>query len=177
MRSKKILLDYDGDAQRIKDLARNTILVREDQVTALADLFRQYGANIKVIEPSSNSLGYRGVNATYMTASGIMAETQISTPLMIYAKFRAEKARHILGAAQYDCIEFHTGVPGGVGRELYTRWRTLSPQSIKAQQLAQQSREYYRMFEPTDGNTALACDFVFDVSEGSASRGTKNSDF
>jgi hypothetical protein len=60
---EKIENDYDGDPSKIKDLARNTIVVRSDRVNAVADELAARGASVKRIDASSNPMGYSGVNA------------------------------------------------------------------------------------------------------------------
>jgi hypothetical protein len=140
---QKINNDYDGDATRIKDLARNTIIVSEDKVGDVADELKKRGANVKIIDSKTDPLGYSGVNSTIKTSSGLVGETQVNTPAMIYAKEEEKVARLLLGNDTYDTIAEKVKVPGGKGHELYEKWRVLDSSSPDAQSIADQSRSYY----------------------------------
>lgn len=143
---EKILADYAGDASRIKDLARNTIVVDEAHIPAVVARLEALGAKTKVIKRTENPLGYGGINTTLPTKSGLTAEMQISTPEMIFARTRPEKARAILGSETYDKIARKVGLPGGLGHELYEAWRALPPDSPRAAAIAAESRAYYANF-------------------------------
>ena len=144
---EKVMTDYAGDASRIKDLARNTIVVQGDDVASVVRQLEARGATVKVIEPSEASLGYSGVNATIRTESGLVAEIQVNTPAMIYAKESEPVARAIIGDEAYDAIARRTGVPGGRGHALYEAHRGLpDPASPEARRIAQESQRYYERF-------------------------------
>jgi hypothetical protein len=150
---EKINNDYGGDPTKIKDLARNTIVVRSDRIDSVANELAARGANVKRIDAASNPMGYSGVNATLPTKSGLTAEIQVNSPEMIYAKEPEPIARSILGDADYDAIAAKTGVPGGQGHALYEQYRQLPPDSPEAGRLAEQSRAYYDAVRgPSDGN-------------------------
>lgn len=144
---EKILIDYAGDASRIKDLARNTIVIEAERIPGVLSRLETLGARIKVIKRSDNPLGYSGINATLLTGSRLTAEIQISTPQMIFARTRPEKARAILGNELYEKIAGDVGVPGGRGHDLYEEWRALAPDSSRATVIALESREYYAKFQ------------------------------
>jgi hypothetical protein len=143
---RKILADYGGNAARIKDLARNTIIVDQGDVAAVAARLKALGADVKVISGATDPLGYSGVNASFKTASGITAEIQVNTAKMIYAKESVAKAREILGSAVYDAIAKEVGVVGGRGHTLYEQYRVLDPASAQAQAIARESQAYYAKF-------------------------------
>jgi len=84
--TQKIMNDYDGDATKIKDLARNTIIVSPEKMDAVAAELAKRGANVKVINGTTDPLGYSGVNSTIKTQAGIFGEVQVNTPAMIYAR-------------------------------------------------------------------------------------------
>jgi hypothetical protein len=150
---EKINNDYGGDPTRIKDLARNTIVVRSDRIDSVANELAARGAKVKRVDAASNPMGYSGVNATLPTKSGLTAEIQVNSPEMIYAKEPEPIARSILGDAEYDAISAKTGVPGGQGHALYEQYRQLPPDSPDASRLAEQSRAYYDSVRgPADGN-------------------------
>lgn len=54
---RKIMNDYGGVAQRIKDLARNTIIVSPDKMDLVVAELAQRGANVKVINGATDPLG------------------------------------------------------------------------------------------------------------------------
>lgn len=140
---QKINNDYDGDATRIKDLARNTIIVAPEHIEAATAQLSARGANVKVVDGSVDALGYSGVNATLKTQAGITAEMQVNSPAMIYAKEPPPLARALLGDPLYDAVAARSGVPGGLGHGFYEQWRVLDPKSAAAQTIAEQSQAYY----------------------------------
>jgi len=140
---EKINGDYGGDPHKIKDIARNTIVVPPEKVDSVAAQLKVRGADVKVIDGEKNPLGYSGVNATMMTKAGIPAEIQVNSPVMIYAKESEENARSILGSDMYNKISSKVGMPGGKGHQIYEQWRVLKPDSSEARVLAEQSKSYY----------------------------------
>ena len=149
---QKALEDYGGDASRVKDLARNTIVVpKGSEQDALAALLKANPEidpkTVKIIDGATDKLGYSGVNVTVPTKVGIPAEIQINTPEMIYAKENPAAARSILGDDLYDQIASRPDLPpGGLGHQFYEQWRSLPPGSPEADQIAKQSRAYYEAF-------------------------------
>ncbi|HJO67868.1 MAG TPA: PAAR domain-containing protein [Sphingomonas sanguinis] len=140
---EKINNDYDGDASRIKDLARNTIIVPKERIPDATAMLRDRGVTIKEITPSQESLGYSGINGTMKTQSGITGEIQVNSPEMIYAKESPANARAILGDETYNDIANRVGVPGGRGHALYEDYRSLPPSDPTREGIAQESMEYY----------------------------------
>ena len=138
----KIINDYDGDADKIKDLARNTIIVDANQISAVTDNLENNGARIKVIDGATDPLGYSGVITTIKTQAGITAEIQINTPAMIYAKEPEPIARQMLGGDLYNQTASRIVVAGGRGHEIYEKWRTI-PDGPERLALEEQSRAYY----------------------------------
>jgi hypothetical protein len=148
---QKIMNDYDGDATKIKDLARNTIIVPPDKLdSAVAELAKR-GASIKVIDGAKDPLGYSGVNSTIKTQAGIVGEIQVNTPAMIYAKESEAMARALVGDDLYTSVASKSGIPGGQGHKFYEEWRVLSPSSTQAQSIAEQSRAYYEAIRRSNG--------------------------
>lgn len=140
---EKIVSEYDGDVTRIRDLARNSIIVPEERINEAVARLRSQGASVKVIDGATHPLGYSGINTIVTTQSGLRAEIQVNTPEMIYAKESEGVARQQLGNDVYDEIAARTGVPGGKGHDLYEQWRMLDPESAAAKDLAEQSKAYY----------------------------------
>ena len=149
--TQKIMNDYDGDATKIKDLARNTIIVSPEKMDAVAAELAKRGANVKVINGTTDPLGYSGVNSTIKTQAGIFGEVQVNTPAMIYAKESESVARVLLGDDLYTSIASKSGIPGGQGHKFYEEWRVLSPSSTQAQSVSEQSQEYYEAIRKANG--------------------------
>ncbi|MFL9872634.1 PAAR domain-containing protein [Paraburkholderia megapolitana] len=140
----KIDQDYEGDPTRIKDLVRNTIVVPDDQIPAVTSQLQDAGASTKVISAETDPMGYSGVNSTLKTSNGLTGEIQVNSPEMIYAKGPPEVAKSILGEDGFNDMQQKTGLPSGMGHDLYEQYRVLDdPNSPEAQSLAQQSRDYY----------------------------------
>jgi len=140
---EKAIQDYGGDATKVKDIARNTIVVEQDQFKNATSLIRNQGAKIKTHDAASNPLGYSGSNAVIMTQAGIPAEIQINTPEMIYAKESPEIAKVILGDEKYADLTSKLGLPGGRGHSLYEDYRSLPDGDSRASKIAAESCEYY----------------------------------
>jgi uncharacterized Zn-binding protein involved in type VI secretion len=141
---QKIDSDYGGDASKIKDIVRNTIVVPDDQIPAVTAKLQEAGATAKVINADSDPMGYSGVNTTLRTSNGLTGEIQVNSPEMIYAKGPPELAKSLLGEDGFNDMQQKTNLPSGLGHDLYEQWRTLpDSDSPEAQTLAQQSKDYY----------------------------------
>jgi hypothetical protein len=140
---QKIMNEYGGEAARIKDLARNTIIVSPDKVDSVVAELAQRGAKVKVIDGATDPLGYSGVNSTIKTQAGIVGETQVNTPAMIYAKESEPMARALLGDNLYSSIATNSGMPGGQGHVLYEQWRVLPSSDPGRSALEAESKAYY----------------------------------
>jgi len=150
---QKIAADYGGDPTKIKDLARNTIIVRPENIEAVTKDLASKGAKVKAISPTIDDLGYSGVNSTIQTRAGIPAEIQVNSPEMIFAKEPEPLARALLGDGQYDAIASKSPVPGGLGHKYYEEWRVLEDKSTPAAEAIQQaSRSYYDAIRSLYGN-------------------------
>ena len=139
---EKIEKEYDGDAARIKDLVRNTIVVEQAEYDKAVALVKQKAAKVKTIRDGDDPLGYTGTNAVVQTKAGISAEIQVNTPEMIFAKEKPEIAKKILGEERYNQIASRSA-EGGKGHVLYEEYRTLPPHDPKRKAIEEQSRKYY----------------------------------
>ncbi|STQ91106.1 VENN motif pre-toxin domain-containing protein [Iodobacter fluviatilis] len=148
----KIENDYFGDVSKIKDLARNTIIIDSDQISRVTSDLIKNGANVKIVNGADDLLGYSGVNATVKTKSGIFAEIQVNSPEMIFAKEPEALARGLLGDRLYDSISATSGVPGGLGHKFYERWRVLDQNSSEAKIIQKQSKAYYEAIRSKNGH-------------------------
>jgi hypothetical protein len=140
---QKIMNDYGGDSTKIKDLARNTIIVSPEKIDSVVAELSKRGANVKVINGATDPLGYSGVNSTIKTKAGIFGEVQVNTPAMIYAKESESMARVLLGDDLYDSIASKSGIAGGQVHKLYEQWRTLPETDPGRSAIEAQSKAYY----------------------------------
>ncbi|MEP6873620.1 MAG: DUF6861 domain-containing protein [Burkholderiales bacterium] len=140
---EKALNDYEGDASRINDLARNTVVVEQSQYGKAVALLEEQASKIKTIDAATDPMGYSGANAVIKTQAGISAEIQVNTPEMIYAKESPSVAKAILGESKYAELAGQTGVPGGRGHELYEAYRSLPAGDAGRTALEAESRAYY----------------------------------
>jgi hypothetical protein len=141
--------DYEGDASKIKDIARNTIVVDQNQYGNAVALLEKHGATVTTIDPETDPLGYSGSNAVFVTEVCIPAEIQVNTPEMTYAKESPDNAKAILGEEKYAEIAEKTGISGGRGHQLYEEWRKLPDGDPRKVKLEHESRSYYDQIRNT----------------------------
>ncbi len=142
--------DYEGDVTKVKDFARNTIVVESGKELAALESLKKTNpelgkvkGQIVVVDPAKDPCGYSGIKVLLPTSSGMPGEVQINSPHMIFAKEKPEDARRILGDAQYDAIASKPGMPeGGKGHVLYEEFRSTDDPE-KAAKVAAESRAYY----------------------------------
>lgn len=91
----------------------------------------------------SDPLGYSGTIANIKARNGIVAEIQINTERMIYAKENPANAIRIIGQKRWDEIHKVTGLEGGLGHKYYEEWRVSPPESVSAREIQNLSRKYY----------------------------------
>jgi hypothetical protein len=155
---RKVNDEEGGKVSAIKDSVRNTVVIDKDKIGSARDLAKtdprfspENGGRIKVQE-GDQFFGYSGTIVNYKTENGTMAEMQINTPAMIYAKEKEGSARAVLGDQKYNEIAQRTGLPGGQGHKLYEEIRVLNAgrptvENVKRiEELKSQSINYYKNF-------------------------------
>lgn len=141
---------YAGDYSRVSDIARNTIIVSpEDAPKVFKEL--QKNPNYfsgKFVDPKTDPLGYFGYNTKYRASNGHIAEIQINTPEMIYAKEPAESAIKQLGNKLYNQLNKQYNRIGGKGHLYYDEWaKARASQNIsQANKIEKTSSSYYNLF-------------------------------
>lgn len=141
---------------QIKDSVRNTIVLEGDLKKVIADLSKDsHWVRTKVQLPADFN-GYSGNIVNLTMDNGVVAEIQVNTPKMIFAKESEKHARKILGDELYEQIAKETGMEGGVGHKLYEQTRVLDKvkDAEKIKELQAQSVEYYSHFQPKAANVA-----------------------
>lgn len=132
----------------IKDAVRTTIIVsKEDIENTLKDLsIDESFIRLKRQMPKS-FMGYSGNIVNIKTYNGLIAEIQVNTAKMIYAKEKPVDAKRILGEKLWNEIYAQTGMEGGLGHKYYEQWRVLDKASEKAIEIAKKSVDYYSHFQ------------------------------
>ena len=131
----------------IKDAVRTTIIVPKSKIEdVLQELSERSGfVRLKRQRPES-FMGYSGNIVNIRASNGLIAEIQVNTERMIYAKEKPDDAKKILGEKRWDEIHERTGIEGGLGHKYYEEWREKDRASDEAQNITQKSMEYYSHF-------------------------------
>ena len=145
------LVEKNQPVSKLRDMARNTIVVERAQYDQAVALLKQHGAKVGEFKPDTNALGYSGANGVVKTQSGMLAEIQVNTPEMIFAKHPPDDAKAVLGEQRYAEIAAKTGKEGGLGHALYEQHRELPAGDPRAAGLEAQSRAYYDHIRSTGG--------------------------
>lgn len=147
--AEKTMEDYKGDFTRLKDLARNTIIVQDDAarvatinaMRARKDIFGE-----KIQEPAK-FFGYEGMIFNIRTPKGLVSETQVVSPKMTFGKNSEKFARKVLGNDVVDRIAKETRLKPGHGHILYEQMRVLDETNPAHQdalrRLRQESIDFY----------------------------------
>lgn len=140
---EKALREYDGDVSRIKDVARTSIVVPdEDKFPEAIDALKAMGAKVKEVKADTNPMGYGAIIAHVMTEAGVPAEIQVITQKVLYAKDKNEAIK-ILGEEAVKRIEEETGAPPGLGHKIYEEYRKLPAYDERRKELEKESKAYY----------------------------------
>lgn len=90
--------------------------------------------------------GYTGNWIDIKTEICLIAEIQVNTAKMIYAKEKPKTAKEFLGIKLWNQIRKETGLQGGLGHMYYEAWRKLNPVSKEAQEILHKSKKNYSYF-------------------------------
>lgn len=132
----------------IKDSVRNTVVLDGDLGSIIKDLAKDSHWLRTKIQTADKFCGYTGNIVNLTMDNGVVAEIQVNTPKMIFAKESERRARAILGNELYDKIANETGMEGGLGHKLYEQIRVLDKvaDADKKAELEKQMKEYYSHF-------------------------------
>lgn len=134
--------------ENLTDSVRTTIIVDTRQLKYVINELKAQESFYKY-KPQKTILGYVGNIVNVKTSNGLVAEIQVNTAKMIYAKELPENAKAILGEKLWNKIHRETGIEGGLGHKYYEEWRVMSKeeqQSAKGIVLRKRSEEYYSHF-------------------------------
>lgn len=132
----------------IKDAVRTTIIVSKSQIDQVLNELSESDSFVRLKRQKPESfMGYSGNIVNIKTSNGLVAEIQVNTERMIYAKEKPEDAKRILGEKRWEEIQKQTGMEGGLGHKYYEEWRILDKSDKKAQEIAEKSIKYYSHFQ------------------------------
>lgn len=132
----------------IKDAVRTIIIVPKSQIDQVLNELSENDSFVRLKRQKPESfMGYSGNIVNIQTSNGLIAEIQVNTDRMIYAKEKPEDAKRILGEKRWKEIQEQTGMEGGLGHKYYEEWRVLDKADKKAQKIAEKSIEYYSHFQ------------------------------
>ncbi|WP_195630295.1 hypothetical protein [Bacteroides finegoldii] len=132
----------------IKDSVRTTIIVPKSQIDQVLNELSESDSFVRLKRQKPESfMGYSGNIVNIQTSNGLIAEIQVNTERMIYAKEKPEDAKKILGEERWKEIRKQTDMEGGLGHKYYEEWRILDKADKKAQKIAEKSIEYYSHFQ------------------------------
>lgn len=131
--------------EKLKDAVRTTIISERTRIQDIIHDLSENKSTIRV-KPQKTELGYTGHIVNMRMANGMIAEIQVNTPKMIYAKEPPEVAKVLLGQNLWNAIKKETGLTGGLGHKYYERYRLLDKDSEEARKILKLSVKYYSHF-------------------------------
>lgn len=145
---EKTIKENGGNPDKIKDLARNTIMPKDKktQQSILDDMDKRKDLVARKDQHPEDYMGYEGIIYHIETPSGLISETQVVTPRMIYGKMPADEAKKLLAEDLFNQIQKETGVEPELGHKYYEQFRKLSikdKEGAVGQALTEKSIEYY----------------------------------
>ena len=147
---RKVLLERQEvpmfSPKNLKDTVRTTIVADNKDIDFIISDLVKHKSFVR-LKQQKTSLGYVGNIVNLITNNGLIAEIQVITPYMIYAKESPKIAKQILGESMWNKIMQKTKLEGGLGHKFYEQWRLLNPKSKEAIEIAKKSVEYYRHFK------------------------------
>lgn len=100
----------------IKDAVRTTIIVPKSQIDQVLNELSENDSFVRLKRQKPESfMGHSGNIVNIQTSNGLIAEIQVNTDRMIYAKEKPEDAKRILGEKRWKDIQNQTGMKGGWG--------------------------------------------------------------
>lgn len=153
---RKVLTERADDKPQftpdmLRDSVRTTIVVDKSQLKSVIDSLKKNKLFLRYKPQGGDEyIGYIGNIVNMKTTNGLIAEIQVNTAKMIYAKELPENAKKILGDDVWNAIRKEVGVEGGLGHKYYEEWRIMSKdEQLSAQGLAlkKKSEKYYSHFK------------------------------
>ncbi len=133
----------------IKDAVRSTIIVDKDKIDEVVMNLKQLDNFIRHKEQKPEAfMGYSCNIINLSMSNNTVAEIQVNTAKMIYAKETEANAKRILGEELWNKIRTETNMQGGLGHRYYEEIRLLNEvtERQKIKRLKSLSKEYYSHF-------------------------------
>lgn len=143
------LVTENIDIKDIKDPIRSTIVVSEDKIKDTISLLKGAKGFLRYKEQRPEVFnGYSGHIINITMPNNIVAEIQVNTAKMIYAKEPETAAKSILGEKLWEEVSTATKMQGGLGHKYYESIRLLKrcTNVEKVESLKRASEEYYAHF-------------------------------
>ena len=117
---RKVLLEREetplSSPKDLKDAVRTTIIANSKNIDPIInDLVKQ--KSFMRLKKQNTTMGYVGNIVNLLTNNGLVAEIQVNTPYMIYAKESPKVAKQILGESMWNKIKQETKLEGGLGHK------------------------------------------------------------
>ena len=124
---RKATDELGGAVHRIKDAARTTIVVEADQVASVYEAMAKDPRFISLKNQTPDKyIGYSGRLTNIKTRNGLIAEIQVNSPEMIFAKELPKDAKFVIGEKRWFEIQKATKLEGGLGHGFYEDYRILN---------------------------------------------------
>lgn len=133
----------------IKDAVRSTIIVDKNKIDDVIMNLKHLDTFIRQKEQKAEIFnGYSGNIINLCMPNNIVAEIQVNTAKMIYAKETEVNAKRILGEELWNKIRMETKMQGGLGHKYYEEIRLLNKVTDlpRIERLKRLSEEYYSHF-------------------------------
>lgn len=143
------LLTEKINITEIKDAVRSTIIVDKDRINGVVSNLKNLDTFLRHKEQKAEMFnGYSGNIVNLSMPNNIVAEIQVNTAKMIYAKEIESNAKRILGEELWNKIRSETNLPGGLGHKYYEEIRLLDKvaDGPKIERIKRLSEEYYSHF-------------------------------
>jgi uncharacterized protein YukE len=139
---------YKGDTSRVSDIARNTIVVDNPSKAFNKLQSNKNYVSGKFVNHNTNPLGYSGYNTKLKASNGHIAEIQVNTPDMIYAKEPKSSAIKQLGEDLYNKLDKKYNGIGGKGHKFYDEWVDAWKKNNMGliKNIESESKQYYSKF-------------------------------
>ncbi len=143
------LITENIDITDIKDALRSTIIVDKDKLEEVVFNLKHLDIFLRHKEQKDEMFnGYSGNIINLSMPNNIVAEIQVNTAKMIYAKETESNAKRILGEELWNKIRSETNLQGGLGHKYYEEIRLLNKVTDlpRIERLKRFSEEYYSHF-------------------------------
>ena len=133
----------------IKDAVRSTIIVDKNKIDDVIFNLKHLDTFLRHKEQKAEMFnGYSGNIINLSMSNNIVAEVQVNTARMIYAKETEVNAKRILGEELWNKIRMETKMPGGLGHKYYEEIRLLNKVTDlpRIERIKRLSEEYYSHF-------------------------------